>query len=451
MKNRGWEILRWMASVFRANTLILIVNLYTGVLAARVLGPAGKGVYSAALLWATMAGTIAMVGLPQSLVYFYGREEKPGPQSQLVGSALALATLWGGVATAILWFVLPGALGHLGATVVIWARLAALLVPVSTLSTVLLHFLAVEKAFARYNFVRLLRAALVAVPMTLLAILGLLSPTRLVAVVLVSSLVVFSMTAWESWRVMRVRGIHLGIHTGTSLRLTVQGMRYFSVGIAAMFNAQLDQMLATIWLNRAAVGRYSIAVSSLTVVGIATAAFTAVFMPSIVSDAREDVLRRTATALRRGSLALLGLTGLLLGLAYPTLLLLYGPAYSPTWYAVLGLAGVPIASGLVQITAQGCYTLGIVDIPLIGEVTGALSGALLLWILTPRYGIAGAGLAGTLSYLLDWLVTYRLWKSRVDPQCRALPGWQDVRVTWVTARGLLMSKPQADPAHGVEV
>ena len=56
-----------------SNATIAFLTAIGGIIAARLLGPGGRGELAAAVVWAGIFGTVAQLGLPQALTYFSAR------------------------------------------------------------------------------------------------------------------------------------------------------------------------------------------------------------------------------------------------------------------------------------------------------------------------------------------------------------------------------------------
>src|SRR5437762_3877248 len=85
----------WQASVFRdlagtagANISIAVLSSVAGILAARLLGPEGRGELAAAIVWAGIIGVLASMGLPQALTYFTAQQ--PAAIGQIFVTTLAI-------------------------------------------------------------------------------------------------------------------------------------------------------------------------------------------------------------------------------------------------------------------------------------------------------------------------------------------------------------------------
>ena len=68
------ESVRKVSGTFLVNIALYVLAAATGPLAARLLGPDGRGALAAIQLWPGAIATFAMLGLPDSIAYFGARE-----------------------------------------------------------------------------------------------------------------------------------------------------------------------------------------------------------------------------------------------------------------------------------------------------------------------------------------------------------------------------------------
>ena len=96
---------RALRSTFATNMALAVLAVATGVLAARLLGPAGEGELTAIQTWPLLLGTLAMLGLDSALVYFISRQPERG--RQLTSTAVLIGLLSSLLVGAVAWFALP--------------------------------------------------------------------------------------------------------------------------------------------------------------------------------------------------------------------------------------------------------------------------------------------------------------------------------------------------------
>ncbi len=420
----------WVQAVLRVNAVVLTINLASGILAARVMGPANKGIFNAIVLWPGVFAMLGNAGLSPAFTTLYARAGQ-GERRRIYWMAVLLSVAWGGISAAACALLAARVLRHLGPGLGPWVLTGAILSSLSTTVLVGTALLSVHESFAWLNWMNVSRALVSTLALVVLAVLGRLTPYAQVVVTWGTSFLASAPVLVLAFRIgARLPPVRTGrrLLLRTAQQLTAMGVRFYAISLASMFNAQLDQMIASAWLSAREIGWYGVASSSLTVVAMVAGAFGTVFFPMVAGDTPEDIRRRTSLAFRRGVFAFAAAGCVLLVGAWPMLRWVYGPRYVGAWPAIVALAPAGICGASLSVLYQGCYALRRFAIPAVGEVVGAASGAVLLWWWIPRWGIAGAGLAGSVSYLLDLLVVLALWSRQEDDGWRAVaPTLGDLR------------------------
>ena len=90
---------------FVATILIQAAGMLTGILLARFLGPEKRGELAAIQLWGSFFATLALVGLPESVIFFGAKEkEKIG---QFWSTGVFAALVLGSPIILLGYFILP--------------------------------------------------------------------------------------------------------------------------------------------------------------------------------------------------------------------------------------------------------------------------------------------------------------------------------------------------------
>ena len=127
-------------------------GLVTGVVTARLLGPAGRGELATVLLWPTIFANLGLVGCNWALAREVARD--PGREADGILGAVAL-----GMAAASVYFILgylliPYVLPSDRSYLLPLARLCLLLIPLDIFNQILLAVEQGRMRWRRYNFVR---------------------------------------------------------------------------------------------------------------------------------------------------------------------------------------------------------------------------------------------------------------------------------------------------------
>lgn len=418
-----------MALMLKTNVLLLFFNLFTGVLTARVLGPAQKGIYNSIMLLNGLIAPLALVGLVPALTYLYGRARDEGRKQMVWRTALRLGGIYSLLGVFIGAALIPMVLAHLGRMAVWLGIWTVLFIPVGVLDKIYTARLGVDRRFRTEATISVFHRVGFALLVALLALVGRLTLANLTAVALGVGLLTFLV------KVLVVRKGYskpaaknpMFVDWPLTREVAYLGAGYWIPWVALMFNAQLDQLLVTAWMPAVQVGLYAVALSTLSMTGAFTNSFVKVFFPAVVSDDPASVIGRTETASRRGSLIQLGFALAIVIMARPALTILYGRSYLPALPAVLAVAPIIVFAGWISIVYQGCSALKFQSIAWWGEGVGAISGAIFLYVLVPRWGMVGAGIGSSLSYILDVVLVAWLWARRTgSPMRNFIPSRADV-------------------------
>lgn len=409
------------AQTLLANILILGVNLGTGIITARLLGPTGRGEQTAMSVWPMMLAYSLTLGVPSALVYNLKRY--PEGASRLFSGALLMGTLLGGVATAVGVLLIPVWLAEYSAEVVTFAQLLMLSAPLMTLNLVFASALQAREEFATYNVVRYLNPLLTLLTLVLLVLTYHLTPFNATLAYLWPTFPLFLWMLIRLWRLYRPTWQALG---SPLKRLTQYGVRSYGVELLAYLSPNIDRILVVGLVAPAALGLFVVASSLAQMLNVFQAAVSAVLFPKASGRSLQEVMSLTERA-AKGSLAMTVLAAIGLTLFGPWVLgLLYGQEFLDAVPVFRLLLVAVVLNGTDQVL---CQALMAVDRP--GSVTLVQGGGIvlsvpLLLMLVPLYGLEGAGLAMLISAAIRFVLVFvsfplilktrlpRLWPTSTD-------------------------------------
>ncbi len=147
------------------NGLTSLFWLTSGVLAARLLGPRGRGELAAIQTWGLFVATFALLGMPDALVYFTARD--PSRTASYTVSAVLLA-LFGGMPLLCLgYLVMPLLLFAQRTPVIAEARFYLLIGLTTIVGQIPLNALRGRSDFLLWNALRIVGTALGLLPLIL--------------------------------------------------------------------------------------------------------------------------------------------------------------------------------------------------------------------------------------------------------------------------------------------
>jgi O-antigen/teichoic acid export membrane protein len=378
------------------NVAIAGIGMVTGLLAARLLGPQGRGELAVIQTWPMVIVSIALLGLGEAVVYF--SSNFPQQAGRYLASALALILPASVVFVGVGWWLMPWLLQAQSAAVIAAAQvfLAVMLIPYALIG-VPHEILRAVGAWRAWNFFRVLPHLgwLVALLAAWLWS-GWATSITLSQAYIATHLVLIFPIVLLTWRyVTRPYTVQstlfrplLGYGLPSMLNILPQTM-----------NLRLDQLLMAAFFQPQLLGLYWVAVVWSGAAAPLLRAVGPVLFPRLskISDLRQQnqLLRRV---IRLTGPAILGLTLVMLLLTPFMLPLLFGLAYRDAVPAALILVVANGFSYLNFVLEDGLRGLGHPRQVLQAELVGLGATGILLWLLLPGLKIVGAALASLGAY-----------------------------------------------------
>jgi O-antigen/teichoic acid export membrane protein len=395
--------------------VLQLANLASGLLAARLLLPEGRGALAVAILWPTTLAYLLLLGLNDAVLFYSAnRQERPervfaaGLWLGLGASAIAIAVGYVAVIP-LAYHAYPDEIRALAA-VLLW------IIPLHILGLVFQDMLRGHHRMGAWN---LLRVALgVGYVIFILAALWLGAATvagfgiaYLLAHVppLVAALLLCVGAGWGGWRLSRA----------TARRVLRYGARLHLGSVVNMLNGRIDQMLVAGALSATAMGLYVVAVTVSQVTATLANSVTMAAWPRAAASSDADRPAVIGLYLRLTLALMIGTTVLLYAAAPYLVTLLFGSAFAEATpiVRVLLLGALPIAVKEFFVLAFKAYDRSLAISK--GELVTLGVNAALLAALIPAFGLLGAAAAYVAARWLS--VLYLAWLVRRELGLRLTP------------------------------
>jgi O-antigen/teichoic acid export membrane protein len=397
----SWRTLHG-ASPFAANTAITAatnillagLGMVSGILAARLLGPQGRGELAAIQGWPSFVGGLAMLGMPEAIVYYTARDHPAA--GRYLGSAILLALISSIPFMLAAYLAMPLLL-HAQAPTIVWAgRWYLLLVPIYALVGMMLHPLRGRSDFVHWNVLRLGPNVLWIGVLVVAWAFSRETATFVAAGNLVAlTLLIFPFGALVTRRVP-------GPFTPDLQKLPPMlhyGLPCMMTGAPQMLNLRLDQMLMAALLPPRALGLYVIAVAWSGAAAPLLTAVGAVTTPAVASAADHAQGASRMAAAARGTAVLALVLCLALVVLTPfAIVILFGEGFRASIPAALVLVPAAGVLGLNLVLQEGLRGIGCPYAALQGELVGLVATVVTLTVLLVPMGILGAAIASLLGY-----------------------------------------------------
>jgi antigen flippase len=397
---------RPLFAMFRSvgtQALIVLMNVVTGIITARLLGPEGRGEYVAITLWPPLLALLATAGLNSAVVFRI--RKNPGSADAVAGAALALALGWSMVLIATGAVLLPFLMKGYAASTVLFAQLCLGAVAVNATQIVVKQSFAGTGQYWFSNLTHLLPQSF-----HLIALVGLMLVVTVTAhgaaLALFLSGALAVIAVWPRFlrslkpKLFKLRNADVRAELG---ELRSYSMRAAPSGLVTALVTYSDRLVLIPLLSPRALGFYAVAFSFSRVVQFVQPALQSILLSHMAGQGESaprvhDIACRLLIVLLTAACVFLWLAGeWLLGFAY-------GAEFATANHLFRLLVVEASLGVLAQVTVQLYLARdrpGVVSA--IQSITLAVSLALLL-TLVPRFGAEGAAIALLAAGTVRWIL-----------------------------------------------
>jgi O-antigen/teichoic acid export membrane protein len=389
------SLVRNSVQVFITRLLRLAISLGTGMLLARWLQPEGRGAYTLVTVFHLFLVALGGMSIGYAVIHFSGGKQETTEQQ--VSNALFSAIL-------LSLFLCPAVVilrTNINRFVPFTPNILLIiipLIPISILDSYWRAVLQTQYKFLWLNSLEIVQAGIFGIGMILCYYLA--APRLETALyVWAASLVIsFSLLAYLIGRVSR---IVLTANWMTFKKYFLFGIKAHLSTVVGLLSLRLDTYILNFSAGHAAVGQYAVAVSLAEMLWFLPTSVAYVLLPTAAHRDQHD----SAVLIRRTCLwviILSGVGGVLLAAAAPMIIRYgFGQSYLSSLSALWLLLPGMVAVSVTVITTP--FFLGKLGKPHLGALVAGVSLAsniVLNVMLIPKWGINGAAIASTGSYLL---------------------------------------------------
>lgn len=416
------SLARDLSGTTAAMAAIMIAGVVSGLLAARALGPTGRGELTASVIWPTTLLYAGTFGLGEATAYFAASRRDLAEHVFLTAQVMALVL--GLIVSAIGWFVLPVVLAQHPPALQANARLYLLLYAVPCLGSLsACAWLQGAGHIRWFNISRVMVHAVTTMTMAALFLSGRANVRMFLGAMLLGNLVtwVVAVIACASHRQRSSR-----VLPALVLQMFSYGSRVQLGSWSAAANVRLDQLMLASLVTSAPLGIYVVAISYAGFVVTLPNTAAMVMLPRVVGDCATGRGGETLTTWFRRLLWMTIVVGLALWLSARMLLpLLFGEGFRESIPLISILIPASCVLGMNQLLATGLRAHGLPGTASRAEFLGLLVTVPLLFLLLPRFGIYGAAITSLCAYSVS--AAYLLISARSVAR--------DFRAFWAPTNG----------------
>lgn len=367
---------------------IIGINVATGTITARFLGPSGRGEQAVIGVWPQFFAYSLSLGLPSALLYSLKRY--PEVRSQSFSAAIVIASGLSVLGALIGVVALPSLLTNYSAEVVTFSQWLMFAVPLVVFTDLLRAAMEASDEFAIANQIRYFP------PLSTLLMLGILVLTHQLtpfSAVLAYWLPTIPILIWMMQRSRRFFQIQFDQFQDSAKRLLNYGFRAYGIDLITTISSQLQQVLAVRLLASSTMGLYAITFSLCQLLYIVQGSFVTVLLPKTAARPVQEVVDITGRTVRISGLFALFFASAMVILAPIILKILYGQEYLAAIPLFRILAIEMVLTGTVVVLSQAFMALDRPGIVAVMQSASLVIGIPLIAVFTPKYGLVGLGVA----------------------------------------------------------
>ena len=402
---------------------ILVINVMTGVITARLLGPEGRGVQMAIILWPQFLAFTTTLGLHASLLYHVKKD--PGNEGAFYHSSVLMTLLTGSAGIVIGLLALP-----------LWmadqshASITASLSFLAVIPFMHLFFLhnalfRAREEFSLFNRMRYMSPLITLFLLLAFMTMGVLTPYMAALAYMLPYLPVSLFAMIRSLRLYRPRFPAIKRVSGSIFRY---GLGSYGIDLLGNLILYMDQIILVGLLINApsALGLYVVAVSLSRMINVFSTSIIMVLFPKASGLPEQEAALLSLRVFKISTLLALLVSGVVM-LAAPLVIgILYGKAFLASIPVFRLLLLDVVIGGAALVLGQAFMAAGKPAIVSISQAIGLVIIVPLLFYLVPQYGIIGAGvglLVASVARLIYMLVCFEkkfkfgyaaLWLSTSD-------------------------------------
>jgi enterobacterial common antigen flippase len=387
---------RAYAGTFAATFAIRFAGVLTGVLAARLLGPTGRGELAVIIFLPVLLVPLAEFELPRSIAYSVSKQDEA--YSELAATSFWLAVVLGSIQAILLVFTLPLFLPAGKLFLLSTARWFALYLPAVYVTLFLTGIDQGSGRFGRFGIFQALPGILYLVAVLAVCTIGTISPAGFALAMLCGMVATAILRIAVDWKAI----LYSRPRWSMASRLLGRGFGFYLPAVAGFALMRADTFLLVRLTTTEAIGLYAVAQAiAMGQIGAINPFVQVVFAAVARETDRQQALQTLAHHFRLAQWAVLSVGLIAAGLTPWAIPLLFGAKFSAATTAAFLLIAASVPWGMSQVLEQG---LRAASHPRPGIVSNLLGLGVLFAVGIPacaRFGIVGLATSLTVAQLIN--------------------------------------------------
>lgn len=408
---KNWGSLGNVVQIFASNVFILGLNVLTGIIIARFLGPEGRGEQAAMIMWPRFLAYSLTLGIPASLVYYMRKKDED--QGSLYITALYMSVVLGFVAMAVGSVIIPFWMKGYSQEVIEFSIWALIMSPIAMLGTINTAALQSREEYHLYNFIRYIPVFATLVLLCGLVLTGYVNPFNTSVAYLFPAIPI---AIWTTFRLVSRYKMKQKNKVKSSKKLLSYGIRSYGTDVAGTFSGYIDQILVVGLLSPSSLGLYVVSLNLSKMLNTIQSAITSVLFPKASGLQQGEALKLTFKVYRISTVITLIVGAGVFVIAPYLLILLYGASFVEAVPVFRILIFQTAITSVSWILSQGFMSIGKPGIVTILRISTLGLNIILLNLFIPFLGIEGAAISLLITSVVEFIAVFAIYtlKHRIQ-------------------------------------
>lgn len=408
---KNWGSLGNVVQIFASNVFILGLNVLTGIIIARFLGPEGRGEQAAMIMWPRFLAYSLTLGIPASLVYYMRKKDED--QGSLYITALYMSVVLGFVAMAVGSVIIPFWMKGYSQEVIEFSIWALIMSPIAMLGTINTAALQSREEYHLYNFIRYIPVFATLVLLCGLVLTGYVNPFNTSVAYLFPAIPI---AIWTTFRLVSRYKMKQKNKVKSSKKLLSYGIRSYGTDVAGTFSGYIDQILVVGLLSPSSLGLYVVSLNLSKMLNTIQSAITSVLFPKASGLQQGEALKLTFKVYRISTVVTLIVGAGVFVIAPYLLILLYGASFVEAVPVFRILIFQTAITSVSWILSQGFMSIGKPGIVTILRISTLGLNIILLNLFIPFLGIEGAAISLLITSVVEFIAVFAIYtlKHRIQ-------------------------------------
>lgn len=377
---------------------IMLINLATGIITARMLGPEGRGIQTTLILWPQFLAFAMTIGIHSALLYHMKKSQEE--EAELYYSSLLLTLVAGVVAIVVGVIFIPLWLGSESPEIVSTAQWFMGATPLMLLFFMHNALFRGREEFHLFNRMRYMVPLISLIILLVLVMLDKMTPFTSGMAYLLPYVPVTVMAIIRAMRLYRPKLSKIRL---ASRKIISYGLGAYGIDLLGNLILYIDQIILISLLAPGPLGLYVVAVSLSRMLNIFSASIIMVLFPKLSCLEPKEAAMLSLRVFKITTIGAILCTSILMVAAPFIIRILYGNLFLDSIPVFYLLVLQVVLGGSASVLAQVFMAIGRPFVVTISQAIGIVLVIPLMYMLVPIYGLIGAGLALLIPSLVSLL------------------------------------------------